>query len=181
MPSSSSASTGGPGERVVIVDVETTGLSVRGGGRVIEVGAVALCGGRIVGEFSSLIDAGAPISWGARQVHGISDAMLCGQPAPDQVWPEFVAFVEGAQLVAHNAPFDRAFIEFETLLAGHRLENSWGCTLRLARRCLPKLDNHRLATVAHHLLGAWPWQERAHRALGDARVTAQVWLELNRL
>lgn len=165
-------------QRVAIVDVETTGLSVAGGGRVIEVAAVVIDAGAIVDEYSTLIDAGAPITWGAQQVHGISSALLRGKPRPESVWPDFVRFAEGATLVAHNAPFDRAFVEFESTRAGCPVASAWDCTLRRSRRCLPQLANHKLATVAEYLLGAWPADATAHRALGDARVTARVWLAL---
>lgn len=166
-------------QRVVIVDVETTGYAVSGGGRVIEIGAVAIEDGRIAAEFGTLINTGADINWGAQQVHGISVAMLRGKPTPDQVWPHFAEFVQEATLVAHNASFDRAFVEFETDRLGLTLRNPWECTLRLARRNLPQLHNHKLATVAEHLLGDWPRSEQQHRALGDARVTAQIWLALS--
>ena len=93
-------------ERTIIVDVETSGLSASRGGRVIEIGAVVIEGGHIVDEYAALIDSGATISYGAFQVHGISERTLCGQPSPDKVWPVFAGLVGCAPLVAHNAPFD---------------------------------------------------------------------------
>jgi DNA polymerase-3 subunit epsilon len=164
--------------RVVIVDVETTGLSVQRGGRVIEVGAVALEDGDVVAEFDTLIDTGATISYGAFRVHGISGAMLNGKPEPDEVWRAFHEFAGEAQLVAHNAPFDSAFVRHELSLLGLGLHNSWHCTVRLARKCLPHLPNHRLDTVYCHLFGDIPQTMTRHRALDDARLAAQIWLKL---
>lgn len=166
-------------QRIVIVDVETTGLSVQRGGRVIEVGAVAVENGIVVAELDTLIDSGSAISYGAYRVHGISEAMLYGKPQPDQVWSRFREFIGGSLLVAHNAPFDSAFIRHEFALLGHALPNSWHCTVSLARRHLPQLSNHKLDTVYCYLFGELPAALQRHRALDDARMAAQIWLELN--
>lgn len=162
----------------VVVDVETTGLSPRNGGRVIEIGAVAIERGEIVAELGTLISTGTAISYGAYQVHGISEQMLAGKPAPDEVWPIVREFIGDALLIAHNSPFDSSFILQEFALLGQKLPNRWDCTLRLSRKKLPHLQNHRLETVARHLLGAIPSDCRLHRALDDARITAQIWLKL---
>ncbi|MDK9718047.1 MAG: 3'-5' exonuclease, partial [Trichlorobacter sp.] len=79
--------------RIVVVDTETTGLSVKNGGRVIEIGAVAVESGQIVAELATLINTNTPISYGAWRVHGISEQMLAGKPAPEEVWPWFLEFV----------------------------------------------------------------------------------------
>jgi DNA polymerase-3 subunit epsilon len=165
-------------QRFVIVDVETTGLGAANGGRVIEVGAVAVEQGCIVAELATLIDAGVPINPFAYRVHGISSAMLRGKPRPAEAWPWFVDFVGNSPLVAHNSPFDSGFIRHELALLGMRLRNPWHCTVRLARKHLPHLPNHRLETVARHLLGDIPDDCRLHRALGDARLAARVWIEM---
>lgn len=164
--------------RIVVVDVETTGLSAQRGGRVIEVGAVVLEDGAIVAEFGTLIDTGATISYGAYRVHGISEEMLSGQPEPAEVWRNFSKLVGTAPLVAHNAPFDSAFVRHELSRLGLDLPNPWHCTVRLARRKLPHLPNHRLDTVYRHLFGSIPHDAARHRALDDARLTASVWNRL---
>jgi DNA polymerase III subunit epsilon len=166
--------------RKVVVDVETTGFSALRGGRVIEIGAVAIESGRIVGELGTLIDTGAEISYGAFRVHGISEAMLRGKPGPEDVWPQVREFIGDADLVAHNSPFDSAFVRHELALLGHGLANHWHCTVRLARKRLPHLPNHRLDTVYRHLFGDFPPGAARHRALDDARHTAQIWLELTK-
>lgn len=165
--------------RIIVVDVETTGLSSQRGGRVIEVGAVALQGDVIVAEFGTLIDTGAAISYGAYRVHGISEEMLAGQPEPAEVWRAFRELVGSAPLVAHNAPFDSAFVRCELSRLGLGLPNPWHCTVRLARSKLPHLPNHRLETVYRHLFGSIPHGTARHRALDDARLTARVWSRLS--
>jgi len=164
--------------RAVIVDVETSGQSAAYGGRVIEVGLVAVEDGYVVAELDTLINCGAVISFGAFRVHGISEAMLSGQPPPAEVWPQVTEFVGTSPLVAHNAPFDRSFVSRELALLGQTLDNRWHCTVRLARKRLPQLPNHRLETVYRYLFGELPSTVQRHRALDDARLAARVWMEL---
>jgi DNA polymerase-3 subunit epsilon len=165
-------------KRSVVLDLETTGFSPFRGDRVIEIGAVAIISGEIVAEFQSLIRAPRAIPWQASQVHGITDAMLAGQPLPEEVYPAFCDFIGRSSLVAHNARFDLAFLQYEFGLLGLALNNRRLCTLEMARRRLPHLPNHRLETVARHLLGPIPAETCLHRALDDARLTARVWMEL---
>ncbi|MBW6512396.1 MAG: 3'-5' exonuclease [Desulfuromonadaceae bacterium] len=167
--------------RTIIFDLETTGLSPRQGHRVIEVGAVALHGGEIVEEFHSLINAGYPIPWQAQQVHGISDAMLSDAPQPLEVFADFHNFIGSAPIVAHNAAFDISFLTAEFSRLGRVLSNPVYCTLKLGRKKLPTLPNHRLETIFYHLGGRIPAGNQRHRALDDARITAFVWRELNEI
>jgi DNA polymerase-3 subunit epsilon len=164
-------------DRWVVVDVETTGLSSTRD-RIIEIGAVAGEGGTTIGEFHSLIDAGHPIHWQARRVHGITDEMLEGQPRPEKVWTEFYRFLGKSSLVAHNAPFDVGFIRHEFGRLGLGLSNRHYCTLRLCRQSFPRLANYRLETVFRHLGGIVDDSVRRHRALDDARMAAFVWRAL---
>jgi len=164
--------------RQIVIDVETTGLSVQRGGRVIEVGAVAIEHGVITAEFDTLINTGAEISYAAYRVHGISEQMLAGKPAPADVWTSFHSFVADGSLIAHNAPFDSAFVRHELGRVDITLQNQWQCTVRLARRRLPNLPNHRLDTVYRHLFGNIPEGVARHRALDDARMAARIWVEL---
>lgn len=165
-------------QRVIVLDTETTGLSVRNNGRVIEIGAVAVENGQITAELATLINSGTPISYGAYRVHGISEQMLAGRPTPQEVWPWFLEFAGNSPLVAHNAAFDRTFINHELHLLGMSLANPWHCTVRLSRRKLPRLMNHKLETVYRHLFGGLPEEMQRHRALDDARMAARVWMEL---
>lgn len=164
--------------RYVIVDVETTGLLPARGDRVIEIGAVAVEGGVIIAEFNSLINVGRSVPIQAQRVHGINNAMLTGQPSPKDVFPRFYEFVSGAVIIGHNARFDIDFLRHELGRLGLGLNNHLICTLELSRRLLPHLPDHRLETVARHLLGSLPEGMKLHRALDDARLTAQVWLAM---
>jgi DNA polymerase III subunit epsilon len=166
------------GRRCVVVDVETTGLSARRGDRVIEVGAVAVEKKRIVEEFHTLIYISKPIPAAAREIHGITNEMLTGQPKPEEVFPQFREFINGSTLVAHNAQFDIGFLRAEFERQGFGLSNPYFCTLELSRAHYPRLRNHRLETVCRHLFGRSTDTIQEHRALSDARMTARVWMEM---
>lgn len=168
----------GSSDRFVVIDVETTGLSPWRGHRIIEVGAVAVEAGKLAGEFHRLICTGRSVPPSAMGVHGLSDALLQGQPPPEAVYPELRRFLAGSPLVAHNVRFDMGFLRCEFARLGIALPNRGYCTLRLCRRRLPRLPDHRLETVARHLLGDLDPDVRLHRALADARLTAQVWMAL---
>ena len=161
----------------VVIDVETSGLAAARD-RVIEIGAVRIEAGRIVAEYDTLIEVDTPIHWAAERVHGISREMLRGQPEPKTVWPEVAEFVGVSLIVGHNVQFDLRFVRQELYRCGLELRNRSKCTVHLSRRLLPHLPNHKLETVARHLLGELPADCRMHRALDDARLTARVWLEL---
>lgn len=156
------------------IDIETSGLSPMGD-RVIEYGAVKIADGKMVCEIDTLIDVPCRIHPGARRTHEIDNTMLGGQPGPEAAWQDFLAFIGQAPLVAHNARFDINFIQCELGRLNSRLTNKSICTLQLARRRYPRLNNHRLATVARHVLGEIPADCRQHRALGDARLVAYLW------
>lgn len=163
---------------VIVLDVETTGFLPHRGDRIIEVGAVILENGDIAGEFHTLVRVPRTIPRKASQVHGITDRMLDGQPLPEKVYPALRDFIGDSTLVAHNAPFDLTFLAHELARLGMSLPNRSICTLRMARRRLPGLPNHRLETVYRHLFGVLPGGIGRHRALDDARLTARVWLAL---
>ena len=163
---------------IVAIDLETTGFSPFRGDRVIEVGAVVVESGVIAKEFHTLVRVPRTIPRQAWRVHGITDRMLDGQPLPEKVYPAFRDFIADRTLVAHNAQFDLAFLAHELARLGMALPNRSVCTLRLARRRLPGLPDHRLETVYRHLFGGFPRGIRQHRALDDAQLTAMVWLAL---
>ena len=164
--------------RCVIVDVETTGLSASRGGRIIEIGAVAIDEGRISGEFHSLIDAETHITSGALKIHGITSDMLAGQPKPESVFRDFRRFIRDSILVAHNASFDVTFLRYEFGRLGLGLNNPYHCTLTMCRRHFPNLRDHKLETVYRRLFGPPFDGTRLHRALDDARMVARVWMEM---
>jgi DNA polymerase III epsilon subunit len=167
------------GKRHVIFDVETTGLFVERGHRIIEIGAVAVNGGVMGEEFSSLIFTDKTITKKAQKVHGITAAMLAGQPKPEEALEAFRDFIGDSTLVAHNAVFDVWFLRYEYWRLGHTLINRHKCTLRMSRKLYPGLPNYKLETVARHLDIAVD-ETRRHCALEDARLAAKVWIEIRR-
>lgn len=166
--------------RYVVLDVETTGLSPLNGDRVIEIGAVAIESKCIVEEFSSLVNIGKTIPLKVQQIHGITNEMLAGKPKPEEVMPFFHKFIRNSSLIAHNARFDINFLRYEFARFGLNLPNRYFCTLEQSRKRYPRLPNHRLETVFRHLFGEPAEAIQRHRALGDARMTAMVWLEMRR-
>jgi DNA polymerase-3 subunit epsilon len=168
-----------PPQRLVVFDVETTGLSPEMGDRVVEIGAVALEDDSATAEFSTLIQVPVIIPYQVSLINGITNEMLIGQPGPEEVFPAFREFIGGSTLVAHNIRFDLSFLKSELARLNMKIRNKTACTLEISRSHLPRLPNHRLETVARHLLGKLPEDAQLHRALGDARLTARIWLAMN--
>lgn len=160
----------------VVVDVETTGSSPSRGDRITEIAAVQVSGGRIVDEFSTLVDPGRPIpSWISR-LTGITPEMVEDAPPFSEVADLLLERLEGRVFVAHNVPFDWRFVTHEMRRARSLLpEGPRLCTLRLARRALPGLRRKGLDGVARYFDVAI---EARHRAAGDALATASVLLRL---
>jgi DNA polymerase III epsilon subunit family exonuclease len=157
---------------VVVVDVETTGLSPDSGDRVCEIGAVKLRGSAVVDSFGTLIDPQRPLSAGAYAVNGISPAMLLGAPAFASIAGKLSDFIAGAVLVAYNAPFDLSFIRSEFMLSGYPAPgNTVVDALALARQLLTGLGRYPQENVARVMGISFPVK---HRALEDAMVTARL-------
>ncbi len=160
----------------VVVDVEATGAKTPPN-RLIELGAYRIRGGRIVDKFLQLINPEIPIPRFVMTLTGISNDMVRRAPVFAEVAPQWLDFVNDSVLVAHNAPFDTSFLnhEISRVYPGHRMINAHLCTVRLSRRVLPDLMNHRLDTIANHF--SIPIVSR-HRAGSDALATAEIFLLL---
>jgi DNA polymerase III subunit epsilon len=160
----------------VVVDLETTGLRP-GQSEICEIGAVRLRGFEVEAEFETLVDPGQPIAAGASAVTGLRNEHVRGAPRPAEAVRGFLAFAGDAVLVAHNARFDLAFLDRETeRLTGSRIGSPVVDTVRLARRLLA-------GRVAGFGLGQLAWflgtaERPCHRALPDARATAELLLAL---
>jgi DNA polymerase III subunit epsilon len=165
-------------DEIVAFDVETTGLSPHRGHRVIEIGAVRIVNGTFNEEFHSLIDCGVSISMSAQRIHGITPAMLRGQPSPAVAFAAFRAFIGQALLAAHNARFDMSFLRHEFGRLGWPLTNRAVCTLEACRQKIRYLPDYRLETVVQRLFGPLPTGNRRHRALEDAHLVARLWVAL---
>lgn len=157
----------------VILDFETTGLSPGYGDRAIEIGAVLVRDNRIVDRFQSLMNPGKRVSGFIEEYTGITNEMLCKAPPADQVMERFAYFIAGHNLVAHNASFDRRFLDAEFSRIGRTRAREFACSMLTARRIYPDAPSHRLETLVGHLRlrtdGVF------HRALSDAEMTAQLW------
>jgi DNA polymerase-3 subunit epsilon len=154
-----------------IFDVETTGLNPAYGHRICEVGCLRLRGDSEVDRFQALVDPERRISPGAYAVNQITAEMLAGAPPFAAVAAPLLALMDGAVLVAHNAPFDLSFLAMELEIA--RLPPPEGPvvdTLTLARRTY-RFPRNGLQAVAAALSVA---ASTAHRAMGDVLTTARV-------
>ena len=158
----------------VIVDTETTGLRP-GSHRVIEVAGVRVRGGEVLDSFQSLLNPGVRIPSFIAQFTGITQDMVATAPQAHEALPGFLSFVEGAIVVGHNVGFDIGFLNYEAQLLGQSFPIDGLDTIPLARRFLPGLRRFKLDNVANHLKIA---PSNRHRALGDAKVTAAVFIKL---
>lgn len=164
--------------RYAVIDFETTGLSPLQGDRALEIAAVIVENGEVRESWHSLMNPGIPVPTFITQLTGISQAMVRDAPPPKQVMAEVAEFVRGATLVAHNASFDKKFWEHELARIRIRQQPSFLCTLLIARRLYPWADNHRLQTLVE-LHNIQPDGEY-HRALADASVTAQLFIQMKK-
>ena len=163
------------GVTVLAVDTETTGMSPADGHRLVEVARVAVVDGALAAEWSTLIDPGRPIPPDATRVHGISDAMVAGAPTAAVAGRQLREACGDLPLVFHNAPFDLPFLIQLFREAGVRpLLSPIVDTLGLARGLFGTGSNALGALAARLKLPA----ETAHRALGDTRTTARLFVEL---
>jgi DNA polymerase-3 subunit epsilon len=166
--------------RIVVLDTETTGLNPQEGHRIIEIGCVELVKRRLTGKrFHVYINPERIIEEGAIAVHGITNEFLDDKPYFEQIAEDFIAFIKGAELVIHNAPFDVGFINHEF----SRLENKAGTvtdysevfdTLAFARKKHPGQRNSLDALCKRY--GIDNSHRDLHGALLDAEILADVFL-----
>ena len=158
-----------------VFDVETTGLSAAFGHRVCEIACLRRNLEEEIGRFESLVDPGRSISPGAYRVNRIAAEMLDGAPTFEQVAPSALALMEGAVLVAHNAPFDLSFLAVEVDIADLLPpEGPVVDTLALVRRAYGFARNSLRAVASTMEVGTTP----IHRAMSDVQTT---WLVLERI
>lgn len=163
-------------DTVIVLDFETTGLSPAQGERAIEIGAVKLESGVITERFQQLMNPGCRISGFIENYTGISNAMLTSAPSCETVMAEFAQFIEGYNLVAHNASFDQKFLEAELARVGYRQTYPFACSMLTARRLYQQAPNHKLGTLVRYK--QLPTDGTFHRALADAEMTAHLWLAM---
>jgi DNA polymerase-3 subunit epsilon len=170
--------------RQIILDTETTGLEPSQGHRIIEIGAVEMLNRRLTGNrFHHYLNPERDIDAGAMEVHGITNEMLVDKLKFADIAADFLAFVQGAELVIHNAPFDTGFINHEFRRLGAAapaacIEDACAVldTLKLARRMHPGQKNDLDSLCRrYHIDNA---QRSQHGALLDAEILADVYLAM---
>lgn len=163
-------------DNYVVFDLETTGISPKKDS-VIEISAVKVTGGKVVDEFSSLVNPHRPIPYHASMVNGITDDMVKDAPDFCEVLKAFDEFIEDYVLVGHNIySFDMKFICRDSReYFGRIIGNDFIDTLTLSRKCLPELDHHRLTDLADYYGIS---TKGAHRALNDCIMNQLVYEKL---
>jgi len=161
-------------DTVIVLDFETTGLSPKQGDRAIEIGAVRIEQGEVTGHFQQLMNPGFRINSFIEDFTGITNKMLQKAPPCDEVMDQFTDFIGNNNLVAHNASFDRSFLDAELSLINRQYSGSFACTLLLARRLYQNAPNHKLGTLVK--FKNIPNDGVFHRALADSQVTSKLWL-----
>jgi len=167
--------------RQIVLDTETTGLEPSQGHRIIEIGCVELVNRRLTGNhYHQYLQPDREIDPGAVDVHGITNEFLADKPRFNDVMEDFLAFVSGAELVIHNAPFDVGFLNHELRLAayGKTIADLCGVTdtLMLARKLHPGQKNNLDALCRRY--GIDNSQREKHGALLDAEILADVYLAM---
>jgi len=161
---------------VIVLDFETTGLSTRYGGRAIEIGAVLIENSRITDRFQSLMNPGGRISPFIEAYTGITNEMVAAAPPCAEVMEQFAEFIGDLPLVAHNASFDRSFLDLELGFINRSRNSRMACSMLAARRVFPDAPNHRLATLVRYC--GIQTNGIFHRALADAEMTGRLWLAM---
>jgi len=160
-----------------VFDTETTGLEPSAGDEIIQIGAVRIVNRRLLRHesFDQLVDPQRSLPAKSVKIHGITADMLAGQPSIDRVLPIFRSYVADTVLVAHNAAFDMRFLELKEAATGVRFDRPVLDTFLLSAVLFPNQESHRLEAIAERLgisvLGR-------HTAVGDAIVTAEVFLKM---
>ncbi len=167
--------------RQIVLDTETTGLEPSQGHRIIEIGCVEMVGRRLTGRhYHQYINPERVVDEGAMEVHGITNEFLVDKPVFAQIAQAFFEFVNGAELIIHNAPFDIGFLNHESKLLG---ANGFGdltqhCkvidSLALAREKHPGQRNNLDALCKRY--GVDNSQRDLHGALLDSEILADVYL-----
>lgn len=163
-------------DTVVILDFETTGLSPTMGDRAIEIGAVRIVNGEAGEHFQALMNPGQKISRFIEDYTGISNAMLKDAPPCAEVMAQFADFIGDDNLVAHNASFDKRFLDAELGHISRHYGGQFACSMLVARRLYQDAPNHKLGTLIKYCRIAS--DGRFHRALYDSKMTAQLWLTM---
>lgn len=168
--------------RQIVLDTETTGLEAQDGHRIIEIGCVELLNRRLTNNrFHYYLNPDREIDAGAMEVHGITNESLLDKPRFHDVSADLMTYLQGAELIIHNAPFDVGFLDAEF----SRIDKKWPgiashCTitdtLQMARRLHPGQKNNLDALCKRYAVDNS--QRELHGALLDAEILAEVYLAM---
>jgi len=159
---------------VVVLDFETTGLSPDYGDRAIEIGAIRIEAGKPVERFQALMNPGRPVDSFIENYTGINNQMLENAAPCEEVMDQFADFIDGYNLVAHNASFDKRFLDSELTRISRSYSGQFVCSMLVARRIYQNAPNHQLSTLVNY--ASIESEGEFHRALYDAEMTAKLWL-----
>jgi len=159
----------------VVIDLETTGFNPERA-EVIDIAAVRVEGGIITDRFSSLVYPGFFIPDRIKELTGITNAMLIGQPRIEEVFPQFLKFIGDSILVGHFIEQDIRFLDkYYRRLYGKRFKRPTLCTLKLSRKLFPELKKYSLESLSDF----FGYETNGiHRALKDAELTAHIFLRI---
>jgi DNA polymerase-3 subunit epsilon len=160
-----------------VFDTETTGLNPSQGDEIIQIGATRIVNGKLLRQesFEQLVDPRRRLAPESIPIHGIQPEMLVGQPTIDKVLPAFHAFAADTVLIAHNAAFDMRFLQLKEKQTGLVFDQPVLDTLLLSAVLHPNQESHRLDAIAERLNLTIVGR---HTALGDAIVTAEVFIKM---
>lgn len=165
--------------REIVLDTETTGFDPRTGDRLVEVGCIEIHDLLPTGRtFHRFVNPERLIPAGAMAVHGITDEQVRHAPKFKEIVRDLMEFIGDAPVIAHNAAFDRSFIDHECGLCSHPLLDAgrWIDTLKLAQSRFPGMPNSLDALCKRYKISLV--DRTMHGALIDARLLAEVYLEL---
>ena len=157
-------------DETVFVDLETTGFDP-GRDEIIEMAAVLARGPEVLARFSTLVRPRAPIPYETTRLTGIDDAMVSDAPFLERAAGDLAGFIGGRTVVAHNASFDRTFLE-RAGFGAPRIAGPWIDSLVVSRLALPRMASHRLADLAR-AFGLPPGRD--HRAADDTEALFGIW------
>jgi ATP-dependent DNA helicase DinG len=155
-------------EDIVMLDTETTGLSYRHN-ELIEIAAARITGRKVVERFQTFVHPTGVIPAEIQVLTGITNLDVCNAPRAEEAVAKLAEFVGGQPVVAHNATFDRSFIE--SVRGGSDVSDIWIDSLALSRIALPRLSSHRLADMAQ----AFGCDPVTHRAMADVDALCGMW------
>jgi DNA polymerase-3 subunit epsilon len=167
-------------EKLIALDIETTGLYPEQGHGILEIGAVPIVNGHILPDarFESLVNPHMSIPPEVVAIHGITDEMVRDAPSLKEIMPAFLRFIDDSPLVAHNATFDIGFLNFHLKGLGVLpLKNRTIDTLELSKQIFFRHRRHNLDALLKRLGISYERGTR-HRSISDAILTARAYLML---